>query len=125
MDDKHELPADRLPLVLIIDDAEDLRLLVAEFLETNGFRVATAKNGFEGVRVAVESAPDVILMDLMMPGMDGVETARLLKRQTVTAKIPIVALTGQTLMTDPSGFHAKGFAELLSKPHDPLQLLAT
>lgn len=113
------------PLVLVIDDAEDLRLLVAELLETNGFRVTSAKNGFEGVRVAVESMPDVILMDLVMPGMDGLETARLLKRQPVTAAIPIVAFTGQTVLTDLPRIHASGFAELIVKSHDPGQLLAT
>ena len=113
------------PLVLIIDDAEDLRLVVAEFLETQGFRVTTVKNGFEGVRVAVESKPDVILMDLDMPGMDGLETARLLKRQSVTAAIPIVAFTGQTLLNDLPRLQACGFTDLISKPHQPLALLAT
>ena len=113
------------PLVLIIDDAEDLRLMVAEFLETQGFRVTTVKNGFEGVRVAVESKPDVILLDLDMPGMDGLETARLLKRQAVTAAIPIVAFTGQTVLNDLPRLQACGFTELISKPHQPLALLAT
>ncbi len=126
MSDEHE-PARQTstPLVLIIDDAEDLRLIVAEFLETHGFRVTTVKNGFEGVRVAVESKPNVILMDLDMPGMDGLETARLLKRQAVTAAIPIVAFTGQTLLNDLPRLQACGFTELISKPHLPQELLAT
>jgi CheY-like chemotaxis protein len=62
-------------------------------------------------------------MDLGMPGMDGLETAKLLKRERVTNGIPIVAVTGQTVMSD-ERFRAKGFAELISKPCDPLQLAA-
>jgi CheY-like chemotaxis protein len=113
------------PLVLVIDDAEDLQVQVADLLESNGFRVTSAKNGFEGVRVAVDSRPDVILMDLAMPGMDGLETARLLKRQAVTAAIPIVAFTGQTVLNDLPRIQACGFAELIMKSHDPLELVAT
>lgn len=113
------------PLVLIIDDAEDLRIAVVNLLQIYGFRVVTAKNGFEGVRMAVESPPDIILMDLAMPGMDGLETARLLKGNSVTSAIPIVAFTGQTVIPDPARLRAKGFAELISKPDDPEQLVAT
>ena len=125
MNDQPEPAANNAPLVLVIDDAEDLRALVAELLEANGFRVTSAKNGFEGVRVAVESTPDVILMDLGMPGMDGLETARLLKKQPVTAAIPIVAFTGQSVADDLPRIRACGFAELIVKSHDPEQLLAT
>lgn len=126
MTDVHEPRLDgAAPLVLVIDDAEDLRVLVAELLETHGFRVMSAKNGFEGVKVAVESKPDVILMDLGMPGMDGLETARLLKKQPVTSAIPIVAFTGQNVADDLPRIRACGFAELIVKSHDPEQLLAT
>jgi CheY-like chemotaxis protein len=112
-----------VPLVLVIDDVQEQRSALAEFLGMNGFRVATASNGYEGLARAVELRPDVILMDLGMPGMDGLETAKLLKRERVTNGIPIVAVTGQTVMSD-ERFRAKGFAELISKPCDPLQLAA-
>ena len=125
MSDVHEPPAESAPLVLVIDDAEDLLLFVTALLQAHSFRVTTARNGFEGVRVAVESKPDVILMDLGMPGMDGLETARLLKRQGVTAAIPIVAFTGQTVLTDLQRIQACGFVELVPKSHDPSALLAT
>jgi len=118
-------PAASGPLVLLIDDADDLRVLVGEFLQAHGFRVGTAKNGFEGVRAAVESRPDIILMDLMMPGMDGVETTRHLKRQAVTAHIPIVAFTGESLVPDLARIQAKGFAGMITKPCDPQELLTT
>lgn len=126
MSDEHEPAlAKSAPLVLVIDDAEDLRLFVTELLETSGFQVRSAKNGFEGVSVAIESMPDVILMDLAMPGMDGLETARLLKRQAVTAAIPIVAFTGQTVPGDLPRIRACGFAEVIVKSLDHRELLAT
>ena len=125
MSDVQEPAPESAPLVLVIDDAEDLLLFVSNLLQAHSFRVATARNGFEGVRVAVESRPDVILMDLGMPGMDGLETARLLKRQAITAAIPIVAFTGQTVLTDMPRIQACGFAELVPKSHDPSALLKT
>jgi CheY-like chemotaxis protein len=126
MSEELEITADEAaPLVLLIDDADELRVLISEFLGAHGFRVATAKNGFEGLRAAVESRPNIILMDLVMPGMDGLETTRLLKRQAVTAHVPIIAFTGETLLPELSRFRAKGFAELITKPHDPQELLTT
>src|SRR5919197_6262549 len=88
------------PLVLIVDDAENVREGLAEFLRTQGFRVATARNGFEGVRLAAESMPNIILMDLGLPGMDGTEATRHLKRLAMTCAIPIVAFTGQTIVAE-------------------------
>ena len=73
----------------------------------------------------VRKARNVILMDLAMPGMDGLETTRLLKRQAVTAAIPIVAFTGQTVPGDLPRLRACGFAELIVKSLDPRELLAT
>ena len=63
-DDQPLAPDNSAPLVLLIDDAEDLRTVVSDFLQSSGFRVETAKNGFQGVTRAVESVPDIILMDL-------------------------------------------------------------
>ncbi|HEX6316676.1 MAG TPA: response regulator [Gemmatimonadaceae bacterium] len=123
MGDDRNTASGPVPLVLVIDDVQEQRSALAEFLGMNGFRVATASNGYEGLARAVELRPDVILMDLGMPGMDGLETAKLLKRERVTTDIPIVAVTGQTVMSD-ERFRAKGFAELISKPCDPLQLAA-
>jgi CheY-like chemotaxis protein len=114
---------DPLPLVLLIDDAPDVAEVIGSFLVTAGFRVASATNGFEGMRKVVEMLPDVILMDLDMPGMDGAETTRHLKRQGATKEIPIVALTGQTLMPDLERARQKGFEDLLTKDCEPEALI--
>ena len=111
-------------LVLVIEDADNAREGLGELLESAGFRVALAKNGFEAMTMAVEIRPNVILMDLGLPGMDGLETTRHLKRERFTMDIPIIAVTGQTILADIERLRAKGFAALLTKPYDPIQLVA-
>jgi two-component system cell cycle response regulator DivK len=106
---------DELPLVLLIDDAPGFGEGIKSFLATAGFRVALARNGFEGMQKVVELSPDVILMDLDLPGMDGAETTRHLKHQGATKEIPIIAFTGLTVIPDLDRLRQKGFEELLSK----------
>ena len=104
-------------LVLVIEDADNAREGLGELLESAGFRVALAKNGFEAMTMAVEIRPNVILMDLGLPGMDGLETTRHLKRERFTMDIPIIAVTGQTILEDIERLRKKGFAALLTKPY--------
>lgn len=85
------------PLVLIVDDYQDAREMYAEYLEFSGFRVAEARNGVEAVEQAFALRPDVILMDLSLPVMDGWEATRRLKGDARTQAIPVVALTGHAL----------------------------
>jgi CheY-like chemotaxis protein len=85
------------PLVLVVDDYQDAREMYAEYLLFSGFRVAEASNGAEAVRQAVELGPDIILMDLSLPGMDGWEATRRIKVDDRTKHIPIIALTGHAL----------------------------
>ena len=84
-------------LVLLVDDYQDAREMYAEYLQYSGFRVAEAKNGNEAVSQARSLKPDLILMDLSLPGMDGWEATRVLKADEETRHIPIVALTGHAL----------------------------
>lgn len=79
--------------VLCVDDDHDQRLLLSFLLERQGLDVRTACDGEEGVTVALEWLPDLILMDLMMPGVDGFEAAKRLRADERTAQIPILALT--------------------------------
>jgi CheY-like chemotaxis protein len=89
-------PPARLPLILIVDDSAESRRLYATFFENAGFRVEEAGHGFEGIEKAFKLSPDIILMDLVMPALDGWETMRLLKGRARTRGIPIIALTGDT-----------------------------
>ena len=85
------------PLILVVDDYQDAREMYAEYLQFSGFRVAEAKNGNEAVEKAFALKPDLILMDLSLPGMDGWEATRRLKADEATKHIPVVALTGHAL----------------------------
>jgi two-component system cell cycle response regulator DivK len=86
------------PRVLLVDDCPDAREMYAEYLEFSGFEVVQAGNGMEALERAVDSAPDIILMDLSLPVMDGWEATRRLKADARTASIPVVALTGHELV---------------------------
>ena len=85
---------DQGPLILVVDDYEDAREMYAEYLRFCGFRVAEARNGNEALEQAFTLMPDLILMDLSLPGMDGWEATRQLKADERTRNIPVVALTG-------------------------------
>src|SRR2546430_2241223 len=96
-------PSADAPLVLVVDDYQDAREMVAEYLAYTGFRVAEARNGAEAIEKAQSVSPDLILMDLSLPVMDGWEATRRLKADARTKKIPIIALTGHAL-----GGHSEG-----------------
>ncbi|MCA1651216.1 MAG: response regulator [Acidobacteria bacterium] len=81
--------------VLVVDDSAEILTAVRLSLEANGFRVLQANDPFTGVRLAASREPDAIVMDLDMPGMDGVETVKYLKRIERTRGIPVIAFTGQ------------------------------
>ena len=85
------------PRVLIVDDYPDAREMYSEYLQFSGFDVVEAANGMEALQRAVDAAPDIILMDLSLPVMDGWEATRRLKADKRTAGIPVVALTGHAL----------------------------
>jgi CheY-like chemotaxis protein len=82
------------PLILVVDDCFDIRALYSECLLDAGYRVASAADGNGALTLALSSFPDLALLDLQMPGLDGWETARLLKSYWATRQIPLVALSG-------------------------------
>jgi len=106
------------PLVLIVDDNAMNAKLVADVLTAAGFRTLAAATGEEGVALADEHLPDVILMDIRLPDIDGADAAALLNRRTRTASIPVVALTSLNLEGDPAWLTTAGFAGCLEKPID-------
>ena len=85
------------PLVLVVDDFLDGREIIAEYLAYRGFRVATAGDGFGAIAKTQELLPDVILMDLSLPDLDGWEATRRLRRDELTRKIRIIALTAHAM----------------------------
>ena len=105
-------------LVLIVDDNEKNRSLAGEVLRAAGFRTLEAGTAAEGITIATEHLPDVILMDLQLPDMDGADAARCLADGTRTARIPVVALSAHRLERDDDRFCAPGFAGYLQKPID-------
>ncbi len=111
-------------LVLVVDDYQDAREMYAEYLEFCGFEVAQAKNGLEALDRAFELLPDVILMDLSLPAMDGWEATRRLKSDARTQAIPIVALTGHALAGHSEGAKEAGCDAFVTKPCLPEDLVA-
>ena len=111
------------PLILVVDDYQDAREMYAEYLQFSGFRVAEAKNGNEAVEQAFALKPDLILMDLSLPGMDGWEATRRLKADDRTKHIPIVALTGHALAGASEGARKAGCDSFVTKPCLPDDLV--
>ena len=103
-------------LVLIVDDNEKNLRLARDVLRASGFRTVEATTGEQAVAVATEQLPDVILMDIRLPDIDGTEAASRLKRGPRTAAIPIVALTSLAMKGDREWFLASGFDGYLEKP---------
>jgi CheY-like chemotaxis protein len=109
--------------VLIIDDEDDIREVAALSLESvAGWEVITAGSGAQGLARAAEQMPDAILLDVMMPGMDGPTTFKELRKNPITAKIPVLLLTAKVQSTDQRRFADLGVEAVLFKPFDPMTL---
>jgi CheY-like chemotaxis protein len=115
---------ERQPLVLVVEDYQDAREMYAAYLSFSGYRVAEATNGVEAIEKAVELQPDIILMDLALPRMDGWEATRRLKLDERTRRIPIVALTGHALAGHAEGARLAGCDSFVTKPCLPDALVA-
>jgi CheY-like chemotaxis protein len=111
------------PLILVVDDYQDAREMYSEYLQYSGFRVAEARNGNEALQQAFALTPDLILMDLSLPGMDGWEATRRLKADPSTRHIPIVALTGHALAGASEGARRAGCDSFVTKPCLPDDLV--
>ncbi|MBA2526387.1 MAG: response regulator [Pyrinomonadaceae bacterium] len=105
-------------LVLVVDDSIDNLTMISLDLQQNGYRVATATNGEEAVKVATMISPDLILMDLAMPGIDGLESTRLIRESEDLKDIPVIALTAFNTDGFRRAAHQTGFDGYLTKPVD-------
>jgi two-component system, cell cycle response regulator DivK len=112
------------PLILIVDDFQDNREMYAEYFTFSGFHVEEAGNGQEALDKAFDLLPDLIIMDLSLPGMDGWEATRRLKKDERTKNIPVVALTGHALAGHSKGAKEAGCDAFITKPCLPDVLVA-
>jgi len=109
--------------ILIVDDEADIREVAAMSLETVcGWNVLQAHSGAEGIRMAQADHPDAILLDVMMPDMDGPKTLQALRADAAIASIPVIFLTAKVQSSDRKRFADMGVSAVLSKPFDPLLL---
>jgi len=122
-DGKDPTPSSKSPLVLIVDDFADNREMYGQFLEFSGFRVAEAQNGYEALEKAFALRPDLIVMDLSLPGLDGWEATRRLKADDRTRATPVIALTGHALAGHSKGAMDAGCDAFITKPCLPERLL--
>jgi len=116
-------PGQQGPLVLLVDDYPDNRDIYVQFLTYSGLRVEEAENGYEALDKAFALRPNVIVMDLSLPGLDGWEATRRLKRDPRTRHIPDVVLTGHALAGHSQGAMDAGCEAFIPKPCLPERLL--
>ncbi len=111
--------------VLIVEDNEKNMKLARDVLQAKGYRTLEAVTGEDGVRIAREELPDLVLMDIQLPGINGIEAFRQIRAGETTARIPVVALTASVTPTDRSAVNAAGFDAFLSKPINLREFLDT
>jgi CheY-like chemotaxis protein len=110
--------------VLVIDDEDDIRMLAELGLKASGLRVVTASGGAEGVEAARAESPDLIVLDMMMPDMDGIETLAALRADPATARIPVVVLTARNMTAAEETLRSQGVVDFVAKPFVPRDLVA-
>jgi len=109
--------------ILLVDDEDDIReVATISFEAVAGWQVSSASSGSEGIAKAISESPDAILLDVMMPGMDGPTTFARLHADPATHKIPVILLTAKTQGADLRQFEELGVAGVLTKPFDPMTL---
>ncbi len=109
--------------VLVVDDEEHIREVALVALEeVGGWEVLTASSGYEALAMVQETRPDAILLDAMMPDLDGSDTCSKLQAEESTRSIPVILLTAKVQPADRRRFASLGVAGIISKPFDPLTL---
>ena len=114
-----------MPRVLIVDDSPTETYKFKEMLEKHGFEIITADNGADGVAVARQEKPDVVLMDVVMPGLNGFQATRQLSKGDDTKHIPVIIVTTKDQETDKVWGRRQGASDYLTKPVDEKVLIDT
>jgi len=109
--------------VLVVDDESNIRHILEFSLDAEGFQVLSAADALEAFQTAVAETPDLIVLDVMMPGGDGIETCRRLKRDPRTRRIPIILLTARTSNEDRERGREAGADAYMTKPFSPSRLV--
>jgi CheY-like chemotaxis protein len=110
-------------MILVVDDDPVIQKLLSVNFEMEGYEVVTAGDGVAGLEAVGTHRPDLVLLDVMMPRMDGVEVARRLKGDEATRSIPIILLSAKAQSADIESGLAAGADDYVTKPFDPLELL--
>ena len=111
--------------ILIVEDNEKNMKLARDVLQSRGYVTLEAVTGEDGVRIAIEKKPDLVLMDIQLPGINGVEALRQVRADPACARIPIVAFTASVMTADRSQFSEAGFDGFLGKPINLKEFLET
>jgi CheY-like chemotaxis protein len=111
------------PRILLVEDYDDAREMYRDYLEFSGFRVDTARDGHEALKKARAQMPDLILMDLSLPGLDGWEATRILKNDPSTSHLMVVALSAHALAAEGERARAAGCDGFIAKPCLPHELV--
>ena len=110
--------------ILVVEDQEDNRQIVRDLLTANDYEMTEAENGEEALAAVAKNRPDLILMDIQLPVMDGYEATRRIKADPALSSIPIIAVTSYALSGDEEKARAAGWNDFVPKPYSPRQLLA-
>jgi two-component system phosphate regulon response regulator PhoB len=116
--------SDGTPTILVADDEEDLRELVAYRLSRSGYEVVEAVDGQEALELATQRTPDLMVLDVMMPRLDGYELTRRVREQDSLRSVPVILLTARSQETDVSRGFDVGADDYLKKPFNPDELVA-
>ena len=111
-------------LILIVEDNEKNRKLARDVLTFKGYRTVETESAEEGLKVAEEQRPDLILMDFHLPGMNGIEALGMLRANPATASIPVIAVTASAMTEDRARIMKAGFEGLQTKPISVLEFIA-
>jgi two-component system cell cycle response regulator DivK len=110
--------------ILVVEDQEDNRQILRDLLGTTDYEIVEAENGEEALAAVAKQRPDLILMDIQLPILDGYEATRRIKADPALSSIPIIAVTSYALSGDEAKARAAGCDDFVPKPYSPRQLLA-
>ena len=114
-----------MSLVLIVEDNEKNMKLVRDILQAKGYETMEAVNAEDGIKLALERTPDLVLMDIQLPGMNGMEALKVLRSKEATAHVPVVAITASVMTQDRQQIMDTGFNGFIEKPINLREFLAT